>query len=462
MFTRSSSSIGKPVKRVVQRCCSRCTASQQQQLHTAHQAGYTPARPPLRQPARTGNKSTLRRNLNSHKEDSIHKSRQTIFSLIQPTGIPHLGNYLGALRQWKDLQDREPNPDAPGSKYRRLFGLADLHSLTSKQDPQLRRENIRQTLASLLAIGLDPKHSLIFLQSSVSAHSELMWILSNVASTGYLSRMTQWKDKAGIPTSTAVSEPEQTLENIDEKAREKLKLGLFSYPVLQAADILLYDADYVPVGEDQAQHVEFTRHLARSFNSTYNANQKPILTVPQLMLSSAKRVMSLQDPTKKMSKSDPDEASRVLITDLPEVIVHKFKRALTDSVAGPITFDPQQRPGVSNLIEILRHVTRSQRSSNEIAQDYANKNLGKLKKDVAEAVINEFAGIRERYEQLVRPGNKDIEQVIDTGYHMASLIARRTLSRVKKAVGLLEPDSLSRPMEGARVGGPVPTSGRTL
>ncbi|KAK5084061.1 Tryptophan--tRNA ligase, mitochondrial [Exophiala xenobiotica] len=363
---------------------------------------------------------------------------RTIFSLIQPTGIPHLGNYLGALRRWKEFQDEKTTPSKKRRRHHHLFfGLADLHSLTLTQDRELRRLNIRQTYASLLALGLDPKESILFVQSQVSEHAELMWILSNVASTGYLSRMTQWKDKIGVKTDSS-------MENLDEKAREKLKLSLFSYPVLQAADILLYKADLVPVGEDQSQHVEFTRQLARAFNSAYARDMKaPVFTLPSAMLSPAKRIMNLQQPEKKMSKSEPDVSSRVLITDEPDEIRRKIKRAKTDSVNGPLTYDPEARPGVSNLIEILKHVTKSPRTCPEIAEDNKDTTLGAFKALVAEEIVKELDGIKDRYDALMVQGDKRIDFAMWYGKRNAGAKAGTTMKQVREAVGLPVPGNFN-------------------
>lgn len=368
------------------------------------------------------------------KIESSPQDRKTIFSLIQPTGVPHLGNYLGALRRWKEFEQETAVSDPKQrGHYDLYFGLADLHSLTSKQNPQSRYEETRQTFASLMAIGFP--HDQLFVQSHVAGPTELMWILSNVASTGYLSRMTQWKDKAGLlrPGQEANS---PSFESLDEKSREALKLGLFSYPVLQAADILLYEAHYVPVGEDQAQHVEFTRSLARSFNHMYGKDESEGLRVPELLLSPAKRIMSLQNPIKKMSKSDPDERSRILISDSAEAIRKKFKAAKTDSITESITFDPETRPGVSNLLEIYRHITRSNKSPTEIAQEFNGASLGNLKAAVANAVIEELGPISQRYANIVGSKNGEIEERMFSGYKRAQNRADTVLLKVREAVGL--------------------------
>ena len=254
---------------------------------------------------------------------------KTIFSGIQPTGIPHLGNYLGALRRWAKLQD-EAAPDTT-----LIYSLVDLHAITIRQDPAQLRRWKKQSLAMLLAAGLDPKRSIIFHQSAVPAHTELMWILSCQASTGYLSRMTQWKDKTA-------NERENT---------ERLKLGLFSYPVLQAADVLVHGATHVPVGHDQAQHLEFAREVATGFNHAFG---QEILVPPETLISPAKRIMSLTEPTTKMSKSHSNPESRILLTDSDSEIQSKIKSAVTDSDYS-ISYDPEKRPGISNLIDILYH-----------------------------------------------------------------------------------------------------------
>ena len=264
-----------------------------------------------------------------------------------------------------------------------------------------------------------------------------MWILSNVASTGYLSRMTQWKDKIGVKSDSS-------MESLDEKAREKLKLSLFSYPVLQAADILLYKADLVPVGEDQSQHVEFTRQLARAFNSAYAGDLKaPVFTLPEVMLSPAKRVMNLQQPEKKMSKSDPDVGSRILITDEADEIRRKVRRAKTDSVEGPLTYDPVRRPGVSNLIEILKHVTRSAKTCEEIVAEIGETTLGAVKALVAEEIVKELDGIRERYEALMAEGDERVDLAMVIGRQHVSGKAGATMKEVREAIGLVMPGKAS-------------------
>ncbi|CEO58489.1 Putative Mitochondrial tryptophanyl-tRNA synthetase [Penicillium brasilianum] len=337
-----------------------------------------------------------------------------IFSGIQPTGVPHLGNYLGALREWVKLQDEAK----PGTKL--LFSIVDLHALTVPQDAAQLRKWRREAFATLLAVGLDPSRSTVFYQSEVPAHAELMWILSTVASMGYLSRMTQWKSKLQLPEDT-------TLEQAD--ARAQLRLGLFSYPVLQAADILVHRATHVPVGEDQRQHLEFSRYTANSFNHLYG----PIFPIPEAHISPAKRVMSLKEPTSKMSKSHADEKSRIILTDSPSVIQKKIKVALTDSLSN-ITYDPVQRPGVSNLIEILSHFEGQ--SCQEIAAGFEGASLRALKEHVASRITHHLTEIRERYVSIMDDKTGYLDSIAQQGAAAAQANARVTMRKVRDAIGL--------------------------
>ncbi|PSN71580.1 tryptophanyl-tRNA synthetase [Corynespora cassiicola Philippines] len=359
--------------------------------------------------------------------------KRTIFSGIQPTGIPHLGNYLGALKQWVKLQRKARDKD------RLFFSIVDLHAITVKQDPALLSVQRMQMFTCLMALGLGAKlkdkpnkKSTIFYQSQNKQHAELMWLLSCSASMGYLGRMTQWKSKLSLP------EDADPLANAPSN-KEALKLGLFSYPVLQAADILLYNTTHVPVGEDQAQHIEFTRSLARGFNDAYGNGHSTLLKVPELILSPAKRVMSLTEPTKKMSKSDPNPASRILITDDKETIYKKFKAAKTDSIQG-ISYDKQARPGVSNLLSILYHMDESVAASPEdLAKDFENGSMLALKERVAAVVDAELAPIRNRYDELIDTKNLEIVDHANRGAEYATLRAKETIKRVKKAMGLAWP-----------------------
>lgn len=342
--------------------------------------------------------------------------KKVVFSGIQPTGVPHLGNYLGALRQWVRLQD-EAAPDTT-----LLFSIVDLHAITIKQNPAELQQWRREMLASLLAVGLNPERCIIFAQSSVKQHAELMWILSCGASMGYLGRMTQWKSKMQLPDNAS---PLASSTN-------QLKLGLFSYPVLQAADILLYNTTHVPVGEDQAQHLEFTRELAIGFNHLYGS----LLTVPETQLSLAKRVMSLVQPNKKMSKSDPNPKSRILITDSRDAIHKKLRSALTDSIEG-VSYDREARPGVSNLVDLIYHFGEAGAASpEELAQDLKNLSMRALKERAADTVDKNIAPIRERYDQLMSGDQKELVTHAENGAQKAEDIAESTMLRIRSAMGM--------------------------
>ncbi|KAI1412970.1 tryptophanyl-tRNA synthetase [Hypoxylon sp. FL1857] len=364
------------------------------------------------------------------KEVTAMKKRKVVFSGIQPTGIPHLGNYLGALRQWKQLQDDVENS---GSKDKLLFSVVDLHAITVPQDADVLRQRRREMLAALLAIGLDPeKGSTIFIQSSVPQHTELMWILSCTASMGYLGRMTQWKSKLTEHNKAA---------DVNELAMTKLKLGLFSYPVLQAADILVHRATHVPVGEDQKQHLEFARECATNFNHTY----ENILIPPETVIASYPRVMSLTQPLNKMSKSTPNHRSRILITASPEEIRSRIKGALTDLENG-VTYEPETRPGVANLLELLSQCGPAPTTASgevqrptpqELAEQFADATLKDLKGAVTKAVTEELQGIRERYDDFLnRKGGKWLDEIEAEGAEEARRNAERTMKLVRFAVGL--------------------------
>ncbi|KAF7587466.1 Tryptophan--tRNA ligase, mitochondrial [Aspergillus hancockii] len=278
----------------------------------------------------------------------------------------------------------------------------------------------KESFATLLAVGLRPNRSTIFYQSAVPAHTELYWILSTVASMGYLSRMTQWKSKLQLPENTSLEH---------SAARSKLRLGLFSYPVLQAADILVHRATHVPVGEDQRQHLEFSRYTANSFNHLYGF----VFPSPEALISPAKRVMSLREPTLKMSKSHSDNRSRITLTDSPEEIHKKVKVALTDSNAN-ITYDPVRRPGVSNLIEILSHFDG--RSCNELALEYESSNLRALKEHLADRISDYLKGIREHYFLLMDDNSGYLDTVAEQGAQAARANADVTMKQVREAMGL--------------------------
>ncbi|OBT78573.1 tryptophanyl-tRNA synthetase [Pseudogymnoascus sp. 05NY08] len=342
--------------------------------------------------------------------------RQVIFSGIQPTGIPHLGNYLGALKQWVDLQDSVPQ------ETKLIYSVVDLHAITVPQDPQRLRQYKREVLATLLAIGIRPERSILFYQSSVQAHAELMWILSCTASAGYLSRMTQWKSKLSLS---------EDANAMDTGSKAKLKLGLFSYPVLQAADILVHRATHVPVGEDQSQHLEFARECATNFNHTY----QPHLIAPQTILSPAKRVMSLQEPHLKMSKSHANPLSRILVTDSPQEIKKKVMAARTDSI-NSVSFDPVGRPGVSNLLHLLSILDKQSRSPEELGTLHAGLNLKNFKTLVAETVAESLDGIGTRYNEVMsRDDGKYLDHVEKKGAEKARESAEETMALVREAIG---------------------------
>ena len=325
--------------------------------------------------------------------------KKRVFSGIQPSGDLHLGNYLGALKRWVDAQDETDN----------IFCIVDMHAITVPQDPTELRKKIRELAAIYFAAGLDPEKSTVFVQSDISAHAELGWILNCYTPTGWLNRMTQFKDKAG-------------------DHQESVSTGLYDYPVLMAADILLYQTDEVPVGEDQKQHVELTRDIAQRFNGIYGETFK----LPEPKISQiAARVMSLDDPTKKMSKSNPSANSRINLLDDPELIRSKIMKATTDS-EGVVKFD-QSRAGVYNLLEIYENLTGKSRE--EIEQHFAGKGYGDFKKEVAEAVVEALKTLQEKYHQLMA-NPETIEKMLQEGANKIRPMAEQTLAEVKKKVGL--------------------------
>ncbi|KAI0911927.1 tryptophanyl-tRNA synthetase [Ustulina deusta] len=341
-----------------------------------------------------------------------------IFSGIQPTGTPHLGNYLGAMRPWKRLQDIAGDGD------KLFFSIVDLHAITMPQDPEGLRTRRREMLAALLAIGLDPNKSTLFYQSSVMQHAELMWILSCTASMGYLGRMTQYKSKLQAGNKAG---------DVNAAIASRLKLGLFSYPVLQAADILVHRATHVPVGEDQRQHLEFTRECVTNFNHTCN---KKILVPPETITGASPRVMSLRDPFQKMSKSSPVERSRILITSAPREIRLRIQNAVTD-ILNTVTYEPEDRPGVANLLEIIAQCSPEPTTPADVADGLMGANLGDLKERCIEVVTAELSGIRERRAELLqRQGGKYLDDIEAAGAEVARRNAEETMRLVRNAVGL--------------------------
>nr|POE78489.1 tryptophan--trna ligase, mitochondrial [Quercus suber] len=341
---------------------------------------------------------------------AIQPPSKVIFSGIQPTGVPHIGNYLGALREWVKLQESS----APDTKL--LYSLVDLHAITIQQNQSQLHRWKHESLAMLLAIGLDPKRSIIFHQSDVPAHSELMWILSCQASTGYLSRMTQWKDKTAN----------------EKDNNPKAKLGLFSYPVLMAADVLVHQTTHVPVGHDQAQHLEFTRELASGFNHIVGES---VLHPPETLISPAKRIMNLIDASMKMSKSATNPKSRILLTDSFDEIHSKIKSTRTDDIGG-ISYDPERRPGISNLIDIMFHTADGKYPDREsLVRDFAGVSKKKLKAAIADTLEATLLPIRERYAEIVQ-NHALLKDVAFNGAQQANNNAQNTMTKVKRAVGL--------------------------
>ncbi|KAN0109813.1 hypothetical protein V8E52_008919 [Russula decolorans] len=345
-------------------------------------------------------------------------SPHIIFSGIQPTGIPHLGNYFGALANWVKLQSTA----VPGEKL--FFSVVGWHALTLPQDPKLLSEARTTMMALILASGIDPQRSVVFHQDEVRNHLELAWILSCLTPVGKLRRMTTWK------TRLAVSRNANDESEVDDSL---LNAGLFTYPVLQAADILAYRTTHVPVGEDQQQHLELTRDLAESFNRTY-PSPTPLFRLPELMLITApsKRILSLRDVTAKMSKSAPDPNSRILLTDSYETIAKRIRGAVTDSISG-ITFDPVERPGTSNLLTILSACTGE--APTVLAERYAGSNHGSLKKDVAEAVEEALRKPRAEFARL-REDRTFLAQVARDGAEKAQEHSDEMMREVRRRIGL--------------------------
>lgn len=342
-------------------------------------------------------------NNNSSSSSNTSKGKPVIFSGIQPSGALNIGGYIGAVRNWVELQN--------SAKYDCLFSLVDLHSITVRQEPALLRENFYSLLALYVACGIDPEKNVIFCQSHVPQHSELAWILSCVTSMGELSRMTQFKDKS-------------------RKHASNVNVGLFTYPVLMAADILLYRTNLVPVGEDQKQHVEITRDIALRFNRIYGE----IFIVPEVYIPKiGARIMSLQEPTKKMSKSDDNAHNFLALLDAPDVIVHKIKRAVTDSGA-EVRFDVINKPGVTNLLTILAAITNS--SIAVLEEHYAGSGYGKFKADVAQALVEFVAPVQKRYREL-RQDHAYLQAILARGAAEARMRAEQVLREVYGAVGFI-------------------------
>lgn len=332
--------------------------------------------------------------------EQVAEKRKRSLSLIQPTSVPTLGNYLGAMRGWADFQ----------REFDTIYGVADLHSITVRQDPQKLRKQTNELFAMLLALGLDPDKGIVFIQSQVPTHAQLGWILNCYTQFGELSRMTQFKDKAS-------------------QHKDNVNAGLFTYPCLMAADILLYQADIVPVGADQKQHLEITRNIAERFNGIYG----DVFTIPDAYIpKNGARVMSLQDPTRKMSKSDPNQKGTVYLTDAPEVIMKKFKSAVTDSEMS-VRF-AEGKDGINNLMTIYSAVTGD--SYEKIEADFAGKGYGDFKKAVGEAVIAELEPFQKKYSEVIAD-KQYLKECQQKGAEKAMRISSRTLGKVMKKVGFL-------------------------
>lgn len=320
---------------------------------------------------------------------------------MQPTGVLTLGNYLGALKNWSQLQDQ----------YDSIYSIVDLHSLTVRRQPKDVRADSVSLLAQYIACGIDPEKNTLFIQSHVSAHAELCWILSCYTYMGELNRMTQFKEKAG-------------------SHQDNVNAGLFTYPVLMAADILLYQADLVPVGGDQRQHLEITRDIAIRFNSVYG----PVFTVPEPYIPKVgARIMSLQEPESKMSKSDENQNAYITLLDSPDTIIRKFKRAVTDSEA-LVRYDIENKPGISNLISIYSCVTG--KTYDQVEAEFEGKGYGDFKLAVGEAVAEALKPVQARYNELMSD-KAQLEAILKKGADSAEYLAMKTLRKVYKKLGLV-------------------------
>ena len=337
-------------------------------------------------------------------------NKKTIFSGVAPSGNIHIGNYLGAIKQWVELQNI--------GEYQNIFCVVDEHALTTPQNPAKLRSKILEVFTLYMAIGLDPEKSIIFVQSHVPEHSELNWILSTITPVGELERMTQFKDKS--------------------KKQKSVLAGLLNYPVLMAADILLYKTNLVPVGEDQLQHIELTRTIARKFNSAFGetfADPEPFI------IKEGKRIMGLDDPAKKMSKSAENPNNYIALLDSPEIIREKIKVAVTDS-GNKIKYDAENKPAISNLLLIYSLFSglpadRQGKSIPILEKEYAGKNYFAFKKDLAEVIIEGLSPIQKKYQEL--SANPDyVKNVLRAGAEKAKAIASQTIKEVRVKIGFLE------------------------
>lgn len=328
----------------------------------------------------------------------MENQKKTVYSAIQSSGTFTLGNYLGALKNWVKMQD----------EYDCIYSIADLHAITVRQNPKELRKNILDAYAMLLAIGIDTEKSILFIQSHVAAHSQLAWVLNCYTQFGELSRMTQFKDKS-------------------LKHADNINAGLFTYPCLMAADILLYQPDFVPVGADQKQHIEITRDIAERFNNAYS----PTFTVPEGFIpKNGARVMSLQDPTKKMSKSDENKNSFITLLDEPNEIIKKFKRAITDS--DTVVRHAEGKDGINNLMEIYSCITG--KTLEEIEKEFEGKGYGDFKTAVGEAVAAELKPIQDKYKALIAD-REYLDKCFKENAEKAARIANKTLAKTMRKIG---------------------------
>ncbi len=328
-----------------------------------------------------------------------------IFSGVQPTGNLHLGNYLGAIKNFVELNNEKENDC--------IFCVVDLHAITTKQDPKVLKYNTRETVATFVASGIDPKKSIIFNQSRVKAHSEVAWILSCVAKTGWLSRMTQFKEKAG-------------------KDKEKASVGLYSYPILMAGDILLYDTTHVPVGDDQKQHLELCRDIAQKFNNDFEIED--FFRVPEpLIQKEFSRIMSLKDGTKKMSKSEPSDLSRINLTDEPDQIINKIKKAKTDPLPMPSSKEElEKRPEANNLIGIYSSLAglTFEKSINE----FSGKNFSEFKENLAQVLVDKILPISKEIKKLLSEKGF-LDEILLEGCEKADKIASNKMKKIHEIMG---------------------------
>ena len=332
--------------------------------------------------------------------------KKRVFSGVQPTGNLHLGNYLGAIKNFVDLQNDKNNEC--------IFCVVDLHAITVKQDIKILKNNIRETTATFIASGIEPKKNIIFNQSSVSAHSEGSWILSCTSRIGWLNRMTQFKEKAG-------------------KDKEKVSVGLYIYPVLMAADILLYDATHVPVGSDQKQHLELCRDIAHKFNNDFNCPD--FLKVPEpLIQKTFSRIMSLKDGMKKMSKSDLSDASRINLTDDKDLIINKIKKAKTDALVMPGVGDNlKNRPEVENLIGIFSSL--SNESIDNIKERFVGKNFSIFKDELGQLIVQKIEPIGNKIKELTKDQSY-LDKILKEGSVKANNLASKKINELKSLIGL--------------------------